>query len=63
MRLPSFSYRYNVMVNGRYTSAWFTTRDEARAYRRELSATSTSNDTDYSIVRQPVSWGTDSTVS
>ena len=61
MRLPNFSYRYNVMVNGRYSSRWFTTRDEARAYRRELSSGTTS-DVSFSIIRQAVSYGDDTTV-
>jgi hypothetical protein len=61
MRLPNFTYRYNVMVNGRYSTRWFTTRDEARAYRRELSSSST-NSVNYNIIRQPVSYGDDSTV-
>lgn len=55
MRLPTFTYRYTVTTNGRYTNPWFTTRNEARAFRRELSGTNAS--TTYSIVRQSVSFG------
>jgi hypothetical protein len=66
MQLPSFSYRYNVMVNGRNTSTWFTTRDEARAHRRELtmssSDTTTTTTNSYKIVRQSVNWGDSATV-
>lgn len=55
MKINNFSYRYNVSVNGRTNGqTWFTTRDEARAYRRELAA---SGLTDLSIVRQKATWG------
>ena len=54
MKLPTFTYRYTVTTNGRYTSPWFTTRNEARAFRRELSTSKTST---YSVVRQPVTFG------
>ena len=62
MQIPNFTYRYNVTVNGRHTSRWFTTRNEARAYRRELSS-SNSNDSTYSIIRQSVNWGDSTSVS
>ena len=54
MQISNFKYRYGLTANGKPMTIWFTSRDEARAMKRELS--STSNKT-YTVVRQAALWG------
>lgn len=54
MQISNFKYRYGLTANDKPMTIWFTSRDEARAMKRQLSTSSTKT---YTVVRQAALWG------
>jgi hypothetical protein len=57
MQINNFNYRYTLLVNGKNTNLFFTSRKDARTMKTTMRSTPKYNNSDITIMRQQATWG------